>query len=115
MEHFSFIASLAALAVSCLTVWGKLTHPVTDNREHIQELKDRHREETQALEARIQRLETKVQNDWDSFAKQETVNGLLLKSQWAIMSHLLDGNHISQLTECRDEAEKLLFKKGGSV
>ncbi|WP_305177860.1 hypothetical protein [Faecalibaculum rodentium] len=115
MEHFSFIASLAALAVSCLTIWGKVTHPVVDNREQIQTLKDLHREETQALEARIQKLESKIQHDWDSFAKQEDVNSMLLKSQWAIMSHLLDGNHTAQLTACRDEAEKLLFKKGGSV
>lgn len=115
MENFSFVVSLAALAVSCITIWGKVTHPVVDNRESIQQLKDLHREETTALEARIQKLETKVQNDWTSFEKQEIVNEMLLKSQWAIMSHLLDGNHTSQLTACRDEAETLLFKKGGSV
>lgn len=115
MEHFSFIASLAALAVSCITIWSKVSHPVVDNREQIQQLKDLHRDEITQLETRIQKLETKVQHDWDSFEKQETVNSMLLKSQWAIMSHLLDGNHTAQLTACRDEAEKLLFKKGGSV
>lgn len=115
MEHISFIASLAALIVSGITIWGKASRPVVDNREQIQQLKDQHREETADLEERIHKLETKVQQDWNSFERQELVNSMLLKSQWAIMSHLLDGNHTAQLTACRDEAEKLLFKKGGSL
>lgn len=115
MDNFSFIASVAALALTCVNLWSKVTHPVVDNKEQIQALKDQHRDEIQLLETRISKLETKIEHDWQSFEKQESVNSMLLKSQWAIMSHLLDGNHTAQLTACRDEAEKLLFEKGGSV
>lgn len=104
MEHFSFIASMAALCLTLMNIWGKMSRPVENNKEQIQSLTDR-----------IGKLEDKIQRDWNSFNKQENVNAVLLKSQWAIMSHLLDGNHTQQLESCKDEVEKMFINKGSSL
>lgn len=104
MEHFSFIASLAALVLTVMNIWGKVSHPVADNHKAIAD-----------LEARLEKVEQKIDRDWQSFERQESVNEMLLKSQWAIMAHLLDGNHTSQLQACKNETEHFLLKKGGGL
>lgn len=103
-KWLSVICTAATFLLTLLNIWKGVKHPVKDNHEAIRD-----------LSSRVAVLEKKVENDWSSFEEQESVNALILKSQWAIMSHLLDGNHTKQLTACRDEAETMLFKKGGSL
>jgi hypothetical protein len=103
-EILALVCTIATLCLTLLNIWKGVNHPMKDSQDRIT-----------ALEERVNSLEAHAQEEIDSFEEQEKVNTMLLKSQWAIMSHLLDSNHTKQLTECRDEAEQLIFKKGGSL
>jgi hypothetical protein len=102
MSYLTIICTISTLMLTILNIWKGVNHPVKDLEKRVE-----------TIEEKIQRLDQKSERDWQAFQEQEKVNSMLLKSQWAIMSHLLDGNHTKDLEECKNEAAELLFKKGG--
>lgn len=109
--YVSIIGALISIAVGCLAIWDKAKHPIKKNTLDIADLEAK----VSTLREQVDKLREKRKGIYDSLEAQAEINKALLKSQWAIMAHLVDGNHTEQLKECKAEAEKLLFEKGASV
>lgn len=64
-----------------------------------------------ALETRMEKAESKLDNDYERFEKYEQGNRIVQQSLLALMEHALDGNSVDKLREAKDDLQNYLIQK----
>lgn len=59
----------------------------------------------------INQHEKKLENDHKRLAELEESNKIMMQSMLALMSHAIDGNHIEDLKQARDDLQKYLIRR----
>ena len=59
----------------------------------------------------IKEHEKKLDNDHKRLAELEESNKIMMQSMLALMSHAIDGNHIEDLKQARDDLQKYLIRR----
>ena len=55
--------------------------------------------------------EKKLNNDHKRLMELEESNKIMMQSMLALMSHAIDGNHIEDLKQARDDLQKYLIRR----
>ena len=55
--------------------------------------------------------EKKLDNDHKRLLELEESNKIMMQSMLALMSHAIDGNHIEDLKQARDDLQKYLIRR----
>ena len=55
--------------------------------------------------------EKKLDNDHKRLMELEESNKIMMQSMLALMSHAIDGNHIEDLRQARDDLQKYLIRR----
>jgi len=104
---FEAIIMIASLLTSICTIWGfakKITKPYTDLVDRVE-----------TLEERTTRCESFIKYDDEAISEQQDINRLILKSNHALLSHMLDGNNTKEMETCKAEIQERLFNAGGQI
>ena len=59
----------------------------------------------------INEHEKKLENDHKRLMELEESNKIMMQSMLALMSHAIDGNHIEDLKQARDDLQKYLIRR----
>ena len=59
----------------------------------------------------LQEHEKKLDNDHKRLQELEESNKIMMQSMLALMSHAIDGNHIEDLRQARDDLQKYLIRR----
>ena len=59
----------------------------------------------------INQHEKKLENDHKRLRELEESNKIMMQSMLALMSHAIDGNHIEDLKQARDDLQKYLIRR----
>ena len=109
-EFEVFIKVLVAIAAGIVAIGGAVTfgeHVV----ERISIKGNRVAEQVSQHERTLERHTEYLANDKQRLDEVEDSNRLILRGLMQIMTHEIDGNHVSQLKEVRDEMENYLINK----
>lgn len=92
--------TVSGFVASCVKLYKWATKPATDNSERL----GQHDEMLARDMRRLNKLEEMVE-------EQSRSSKLLMGGMLQLMNHSIDGNHVSQLIEQRDELNDYLINK----
>lgn len=88
---------------------------IDKNTASVKELNDKHDEEVRGVKEAIQSNYSKLLTDNESLLKQQSMNGIIMRSLSAVTHHLVDGNHQIQLEKSAQEIDDFLFEKAKNI
>ena len=86
----------------------ELKKPTTDLEERIEKLE---KEMEFGIKVTFEKYEERFSRDLARINGIEDSNKIMLKSLLAIMDHEIDGDHVDQLKEARDELKNYMLNK----
>lgn len=92
--------TISGFVASCVKLYKWATKPQSDNSDHLSQ----HDEMLARDKRRLDKLEDLVE-------EQSKSSKLLMGGMLQLMNHSIDGNHVAQLVEQRDELNDYLINK----
>lgn len=92
--------TISGFVAACVKLYKWATKPTVDNSEHL----NQHDEMLARDMRRLNKLEDMVE-------EQSKSNKLMMGGLLQLMNHSIDGNHVKQLIEQRDELSDYLINK----
>ncbi len=77
-----------------------MAKPVTDLRVEIDKINDR-----------LDRVDEKLNEDYETLKHEQELDRLLLKSVRQLVEHSIDGNNIQAMIDVKTEIDNFLYKK----
>lgn len=104
---FAFILAICSAIITIAAVVGIFSKVVSKSHQAVIEQEQR----VGKIEKRITKMEKYLKNDYDAIQLNKDVDRILMKSQLALLSHLINGDSIDKMNEAKNELEEFLIKK----